>query len=144
MTKSAQPSYEVHEHIFVSGPRSNGMFIQKTQKTTSHFSHSHPGGDQPHRHEHTGPASYTIDQDDWFRATGTRGAAGSRKRYTAKPSGEQLPIRELEDWQKSFKVVVCDPPPGFVGTGGGDLAAARMALTFRMRPRVIDGRRRKR
>lgn len=132
---------EVHEHSFVSGPRAGGHY-ENSVWHTGKFTHSHEGGAQPHQHEDTGPATYTIDADDWFRATGgTRG--GSRKRYTVKPSGEQMPIRELEEWQKSFTVVVCDPPADFKGTGGGDLAAARMALTFRMQPHVIDGRKRR-
>lgn len=132
---------EVHEHSYTSGQRANGGCYVGGVWMTSRFAHSHEGGDQPHQHEHTGPASYTIDKDDWFRATGARG--GSKKRYTTKPTGDQMPIRELEDWQKSFRVIVCDPPTDFKGTGAGDLAAARMMLTFRMRAHVIDGRKRR-
>lgn len=127
---------EVHEHVFVSGPRSNGLFIQKTQKTTSHFSHSHEGGDVPHQHPDTGPAAYTIDKDEWLRATGLRG--GGRKKFTAKPSGEQFPIVELEDWQKSFEIVVHEPGPSPIQDprlppeGPGIAPAVRMILGFGM------------
>lgn len=112
---------EVHEHHIISGPRAH------SGKT---IVHSHERGELPHGHEHTGPAAYTIDKDDWARATGLQG--GGRKRFTDAPEGEQLPIVELEDWQKSFTIVVGDPPPGFSGTGGGYYAAARMILACRM------------
>jgi hypothetical protein len=113
---------EVHEHSIISGPRS---------RMSAKIVHSHEGGDVPHQHPDTGPASYTIDKDDWFRASG--GAiGGGRKRFTKEPEGEQLPHVELEEWQKSFEIHYGDPPPGFEGTGGGHLAAARMVLAFKM------------
>lgn len=68
---------EVHEHAFTSG-------------RWDKISHSHEGGDAPHEHPDTGPASYTIDKDEWARKTGLRG--GGRKKYTAKASGEQFPL----------------------------------------------------
>jgi hypothetical protein len=132
-------AFEVHEHIFISGPRANGVFIQATQKTTSHCSHSHAGGSAPHKHPDTGPASYTIDKDDWSRATGMLG--GGRKKFTKQPTGEQLPIADLEDWQKSFEIVVCPPPKEFRGTGAGMAAAIRMILGFGMTVAAVrDGR----
>lgn len=113
---------EVHEHCIVSGPRANGG---------EHIVHSHEGGDIPHQHPHTGPASYTIDKDDWARMTGGV-EGGSRKRFTPKPEGEQLPIVDLEDWQKTFEIHYGNPPAGFNGTGGGHLTAARMVLGCKM------------
>jgi hypothetical protein len=129
----AEGRYEVHVHCFVSGPRANGAAYK--------FNHSHEGGETPHQHPETGPASYAIDQDQWARRTGLRG--GGRKTFTAKPTGEQLPIQPLEDWQKSFNIIVCEPPPTFVGEGPGLALAERMVQQFGMHVgRVIDGRRR--
>jgi hypothetical protein len=118
--------FEVHEHSFVSGPRSSGP--------SSKFSHSHDGGSEPHQHPNTGPASYTIDRDEWRRMTGLIG--GARKQYTFKASGEQLPIVALSEDQKAFEVIV-------VGDGGAAAArgargpgvapAARMMLQFGMK-----------
>ncbi len=114
--------FEVHEHAIVSGARAGrGVDIV----------HSHEGGEIPHGHPHTGPAHYTIDKDEWARATGGV-QGGGRKEFTASPEGEQLPTVELEGHQKSFEIHYGDPPPGFEGTGGGHLAAARMVLAFRM------------
>ncbi|MCC8949322.1 hypothetical protein H8A97_30525 [Bradyrhizobium sp. Arg62] len=116
-----QQKLEVHEHTIISGPRANrGLSIV----------HSHEGGSEPHQHPHTGPASYTIDRDEWLKATGMCG--GGRKRFTKTPEGEQLPIDDLEDWQKTFEIHVGPPPPGFEGTGGGMVTATRMILAHRM------------
>lgn len=128
---------EVHEHSFVSGPRSGGHY-ENNAWHTGKFSHSHEGGDKPHCHENTGPSSYVIDKDDWFRATGLRG--GGRKKFTAKPSGEQMPIRELEDWQKSFRVIVCDRMPDQKGDGPGIALPMRMMKQFKMTAQFVDGR----
>jgi hypothetical protein len=113
---------EVHEHSYTSGPRAN--------RPGSKFSHSHEGGDVPHQHPATGPGCYTIDKDAWFRATGLCG--GGRKKFTAKATGECLPIRELEDWQKSFVVVVGPPTPERMGAGPDVALPARMILSFGM------------
>jgi hypothetical protein len=110
--------FEVHEHSFISGPR------------RGRISHSHEGGNAWHEHPDTGPASYTIDKDDWFKATGLRG--GGRKKFTPKPTGEQLPtIPRIGDF---FRVVIMDPPcpPGHKGEGGAMVATARIAAKFRM------------
>ncbi|HEU4366777.1 MAG TPA: hypothetical protein VFV05_00955, partial [Methylomirabilota bacterium] len=112
------------------GPRANWF-------GRNSFVHSHEGGDKPHKHEHTGPACYTIDKDDWFRATGLRG--GGRKKFTARPTGEQFPVKELEDWQKSFEVVVCDPPGHYTGEGPGIAPAVRMQLALGMSCAVRRG-----
>lgn len=113
---------EVHEHWIIGGPRA-----ARGERIT----HSHEGGDIPHQHPDTGPAAYTIDKEEWFRATGGV-AGGSRKTFTKTPEGEQLPRVELEDWQKTFEIHHGPPPPGWKGSGGGDLAAARMVLGMRM------------
>lgn len=115
---------EVHEHTFISGPRG----AHHSDRT---IVHSHPGGNDPHQHEHTGPACYTIDKADWHRMSGGV-EGGSEKIFTTAPEGEQLPIVELEDWQKSFEIHYGPMPQGFEGTGGGHLAAARMILRFKM------------
>ena len=88
---------EVHEHTYVSGPNANRSPCRKVV-------HSHADGTRPHQHPDTGPATYTIDKDEWFSKTGLIG--GGRKKYTASPSGEQLPIVELEDWQRSFDIII--------------------------------------
>lgn len=121
---SGRPAqFEVHEHCYVSGPRANGAYYK--------FSHSHEGGDQPHQHPNTGPASYTIDKDEWFRATGLRG--GGLKKFTTRPTGEQLPWQELEAWQKTFEVVIHGDPTPELGEGPGIAPAVRMVKQFRMR-----------
>lgn len=124
---------EVHEHCFIRGPRANKSWAYNLR-------HSHEGGDQPHQHADTGPASYTIDKDEWFRATGLRG--GGRKKFTAKPSGDQFPLAALEKWQTEFEVVVCERPtegPLADSRGGGFEAATRMQLAFGMRATVRSG-----
>lgn len=110
---------EVHEHSFVSGPRA--------ARIGSHVSHSHAGGGRPHSHPNTGPCTYTIDKDDWLRATGLRG--GGRKKFTATPEGEQLQLVEREP--KSFEVIICAPTPGNA-SGPGVAPIARMVLGSRM------------
>jgi hypothetical protein len=116
---------EVHEHRFISGPRSR---FAGTDRNV--VRHSHEGGSERHKHPDTGPATYTIDKDEWFAATGLKG--GGRKEFSDEPVGEQLAIVPLEDWQKTFEVHVGAPPPGFTGTGGGYAAACRMILGSRM------------
>ena len=121
--------FEVHRHCVISGPHSNrGKDIV----------HSHEGGSKRHAHEHCGPATYTIDKDEWFAATGGV-QGGGRKEYTDAPSGEQLPVVELEDWQNSFEIHYAEDPTGGMKdmTGGGHLAAARMVLAFRMSAVIV-------
>ncbi|HJQ55975.1 MAG TPA: hypothetical protein VJ890_03660 [Vineibacter sp.] len=133
-------AYEVHEHVFIDGPRS-----RYAGRPESMVVHSHPGGNVPHAHPQTGPACYTIDKDEWSRVTGLKG--GGRKRFTKTVTGEQLPLAALESWQTQFDVVVCDPLPARhfgqdAATGPGEALPARMAMGFGMKFRVIDGRRR--
>ncbi|HEY3887765.1 MAG TPA: hypothetical protein VGL73_04270 [Caulobacteraceae bacterium] len=122
---------EIHEHCFVRGPRAGGWNYK--------LEHSHESGDGPHQHPHTGPAAFTIDKDEWLRATGLRG--GGRKKFTAKPRGEQFPFVELEAWQREFEVVVCNPPAEHKGEGPGLAPVVRMLLGHRMTVAgVRDGR----
>lgn len=124
--------FEVHEHTVLSSRMSPAPKVR----------HSHAGGDVPHQHPNTGPATYDIDGEAWFRSTGQR--RRGKKTFTTKPKGEQLPIVELEEWQKSFEIVICDPmpgkgEPGYVGEGPGVLLPMRIHHTFKMPFRVIDG-----
>jgi hypothetical protein len=121
--RPAKKGLEAHEHCFIRGERANKSWLYK-------FSHSHEGGDIPHQHPDTGPASYTIDKDEWLRATGLRG--GGRKKFTKVPDGDQFPIVELEEWQKSFEIVVCPPPKEFKGVGPGIALPLRLIKTFGM------------
>lgn len=113
---------EVHEHSYISGPN-------------AHISgrglvHSHAGGDKPHDHEHTGPSTYTIDKDEWFRATGLKG--GGRKKFTSKPSGEQLPMRTV--LAPTFDVIIHDSavPAGASGPGLAPIARLEQAFGARV------------
>lgn len=101
---------ETHEHNFVSGARANGW--------NDEFVHSHEGGSVRHQHLHTGPAYYL----------------GSK--FTAEPKGEQMPMVPLEEWQKSFTVVITPWNKGF-GEGPGTMAAERMIRNFRYPPPTI-------
>lgn len=110
---------EVHRHTFISGPRS-GQTIE----------HSHEGP-KGHQHADMGPATYTICRNEWFAATGLRG--GGVKKYSAKPKGEQFPLAEMEDWQKSFRIIVGPRPENHAGEGGGFATAVRMVKQFDMK-----------
>jgi hypothetical protein len=122
--------FEVHEHSYVSGPRTGGGYGPDGKWQPGKFQHSHDRGNVRHQHPDTGPACYTIDKDEWARVTGLRG--GGRKKFTAAPSGEQLPWKDLEDWQKSFQVIIGPPTPKKWGAGPGLAPAARMILGFGM------------
>lgn len=123
---------EVHEHCYIRGPHANRASGYK-------FSHSHADGERVHGHPDCGPASFTIDKDEWLRATGLKG--GGRKKFTPEPTGEQLPIEELADWQKSFEVVLVDgPPPEESECGPGISPIQRMVQTFGMSYMVRDER----
>jgi hypothetical protein len=72
---------EVHRHSYISGPLS--------RRSGTDIVHSHEGGNGQHYHPATGPATYTIDKDEWWLQTGgLRG--GGRKRFTTRPVGPQL------------------------------------------------------
>lgn len=125
--KAKKLRLEIHEHHFVSGPHTKG-FVQK-------FSHSHAGGEIPHQHPDTGPSAYTIDKDEWRKATGLRG--GGRKEFSAKPTGEQMQWMPLTYEQSHFTVVA-----GGVSTihemgGAVGQTAHRMIQAFGMTPILV-------
>jgi hypothetical protein len=125
--------YEVHEHSFTRGPRA------QLSGARSHLVHSHAGGDVPHEHADTGPASFTIDKDQWLRRTGLHG--GGRKKFTATPSGEQLPVVAIDPADLEFDVIYCTSAMqqfrdgDAKSTGGGNAATERISLAFGMKPR---------
>lgn len=110
--RPASPRLEVHEHAFITSPRSKASyrFDPATRETTwqgrTDVVHSHPDGNAGHEHPDTGPSTYTIDRDEWYAATGLRG--GGRKTFTARPSGEQLPFVARTAEEQTFLVVFCD------------------------------------
>ena len=118
--------FEIHSHSFVRGTRSRAGYHQNVWRGIN-VSHSHEGGDRPHTHQDTGPASYTIDKDVWLRTTGMQG--GGRKKFTAQPWGEQLGIAQPYDG--SFQVILGKPTTPELGTGPGVSLPMRMALTFK-------------
>lgn len=89
------PKLEVHSHSYVYGPNAHRSPSRKVV-------HSHEGGNERHQHDELGPATYTIDKDEWFAKTGLRG--GGRKKFTTKPSGPQLASRVAE-WPKPYVLV---------------------------------------
>jgi len=120
---------EVHEHSYISGPNAN----ISGRKVV----HSHEGGDRPHQHEHTGPASRTIDKDEWNARTGLRG--GGRKKFTARPTGPQMAPLALQPDQLSYEIIIVGPPA--TGANGPGLAVpARLDLAIGARPRRVSGR----
>lgn len=121
-----KPRLEVHEHHFITGPKA-------FRAAGSKFAHSHEGGDVPHVHDdaghRTGPAAYTIDRDEWRRATGLVG--GGRKKFTPKPTGLRLPLVRTEP--SRIEVIIVGDGGASVAkgsTGGASAALARMQLTF--------------
>ena len=128
---------EVHEHLYISGPYANGGAYGPDGKWhTGKFSHSHEGGDQPHRHAETGPSGYQIDKAEWFRETGLRG--GGRKKFTAKPTGIQLPAIPLTLEERTFQVIIGKPTPEQFGTGPGEALPMRLILGLKMTPTIRE------
>lgn len=130
---AADQRLEVHEHLFVRGPRA---------KRGDRIFHSHPGGETPHRHPETGPACYTIDMDEWAALTGLKG--GGRKEFTPQPSGERLDLVPLSPEESGFTVTILGTMPKTVGgeqEGGGIYAMSRMMLGHGLRPifSVVQG-----
>jgi hypothetical protein len=126
----AKTMYQVHEHHIISGPRANGGAYNRAGVwESSKFTHAHEGGDRPHQHRDCGPAFY--------------GHLRQQPTFSAKPTGEQRPWQDLEDWQRSFEIHVVGPPspskgqPGYIGEGPGTLPAERMIRGFKMRVRRI-------
>lgn len=116
--KSITHRFQVHEHTR----------LDSRQSPAPRLVHAHAGGDEPHQHEHHGPAFYGY------------GAA----KFSARPKGNQLPIVALEDWQRSFEVHYMgtspqEGEPGFIGVGPGTLPAERMIHGFKMRvSKIVD------
>jgi hypothetical protein len=123
---------EVHEHWFVSGPRASSPYPE-----VRHICHSHPGGTIPHQHPNMGPASYTIDKDEWLAKTGLRG--GGKKKFTAQPSGEQFAWVALTPEQNTFELHIVGPAMRTkqYGDGPGIALPLRMILGHGMRMRVV-------
>jgi hypothetical protein len=94
MASKQNVGYELHEHYFVSGPRSsqgyrNGVWCEIK------FSHSHPGGSIPHRHPDTGPAFY-----------------GYRKsKFSKRSFGEQFELVPLTEEENTFVLHLTDSGP---------------------------------
>lgn len=132
--KTAKPTIkkmklEIHEHSFISGPNANGP--------NSKFSHSHSGGNIPHEHPETGPSCYTIDKDEWRKATGLRG--GGRKKFTAEPTGKQMEWIPLTHEQSHF-TVHADGVSTIHEIGGAiGFTANRMVQQFGMTPILKGG-----
>lgn len=117
---------EVHRHAIISGPRANKSWCNE-------IVHSHEGGDQPHEHENTGPASRTIDKDEWYARTGLRG--GGRKKFTAKPTGEQfatIPTAPL-----TYEIILVGKPVTTGATGPGLSIVHRLDLACDAKPRSV-------
>lgn len=120
---------EVHEHSYVSGPNANKSWLRR-------LVHSHEGGNKPHEHEHSGPACYTIDKDEWLRATGLKG--GGRKKFTKAPTGPQMSLNPCEPM--TFEVIVHESAiPAGGATGPGIAPIARIELAFGARARMRKG-----
>lgn len=142
---------EIHEHCIISGLRSHRTGSWP-DGMGSKFSHSHEGGDKPHTHPDTGPASYVIDRDEWARATGLSG--GGRKKFTARPTGEQYAVLPQEPavfdifildsgvrgaWDGKMVVVADGAARDSIATDSITSAAAeRMKIASGMRARVHD------
>jgi hypothetical protein len=111
---------QVHEHTVLNSRWSPAPKI----------THSHAAGDHPHQHPDCGPAFY--------------GYPRSKTKFTVKPTGEQRPWQDLEDWQRSFEIHLGTPTPrkgqpGYVGEGPGLLPVDLMVKGFKMRiSRIVD------
>lgn len=127
--------FELHEH---HAPKGDGRIV-----------HSHDGGNFPQGHSHPGygPAKYTIDKQDWARATGGL-AGGSKKVFTATPEGPQLESLDRRENDKSFDVhgmgsrLFIDPREAAAGivqlSGAVGFTACRMMLTFGLYCNIVD------
>jgi hypothetical protein len=114
-----QQGFELHEHSFITGPRSKSGYGKngKWHVSGETIRHSHPGGSTPHTHEHTGPSCFRVDK------------------YTVRPNSEQLPSIPIPKEDLTFDVIYCGAVNGR-GTGGALATAERMMRTFRLRPIV--------
>lgn len=130
---------EIHEHIFVSGPRSASGIGKdgKWHVGGEHIKHSHAGGSVPHTHPATGPSFYG------YRAS----------KVTKRPTGEQgLQVIPRTEEENTFELIVTDSALIHGKTPIGDTpleslgfpAAERMMAGCRMKCIVRDERTRPR
>lgn len=82
-------SFEVHQHCFVSGPRSGGGY-RNGKWDDGKIAHSHPGGNIPHTHPNTGPSFYGY----------------GKPRTTKRPNGEQFEMIARAEEENTFTLVV--------------------------------------
>jgi hypothetical protein len=81
----------IHEHHITSGPRSHRTGNWPPGKG-SEIVHSHEGGDVPHSHPETGPASFLL----------------TKPKFTARATGEQFPYVKTPESELFFDVFVLD------------------------------------
>lgn len=89
---------EVHEHCFVSGPRSTGHYEFDAKKRETKWAdrkklvHSHEGGSVPHAHPDTGPSFYGYRQP----------------KVTQRAKGEQFELIPIPKEDQSFDLIILD------------------------------------
>jgi hypothetical protein len=125
----------IHEHTYISGPNNRPDYKDGKYLGQKRIRHSHPGGEIPHTHEHTGPSHFGHRQ----------------RKYSKRPIGEQLaPIPRTEE-ENTFELVIMDSalvstPDGLKPIGDtpiealGFPAASRMMDSFGMQCIVRDER----
>jgi hypothetical protein len=120
---SAPEILEVHSHCFVSGPRSHAGYRNGVWTETT-FSHSHPGGSEPHRHPDTGPSFYGY----------------CKPKVTKRPTGYQgLEVVPLTEEENTFELIVTDSALIHGETPIGDTPVE--ALGFPAAERMMSGHR---
>lgn len=97
----------VHEHAFIGGPRAHRSGKGWPEGMGPDLVHSHEGGDLPHSHPDTGPASFTL----------------GKPQMTARPNGDQLPYIKTDPKDLVFDVFVMDS--ALVPDGHGQLRPIR-------------------
>jgi hypothetical protein len=126
--------FELHEHWFISGPRSHAGYRNGVWADTK-LIHSHQGGSIPHTHPDTGPSFF-----------------GYRKpKTTKKPKGEQLELIPRTEEENTFELIVTDSAMIHATIPIGDTpihalgfpAAERMIVGSRLKCIVIDERKKK-
>lgn len=116
---------EVHTHSYLG----NDWSMRSRNPNKPDIEHAHEGGDRPHLHPDCGPATYTIDKDAWAAATGLKG--GGRKKFTAAPTGPQLPLVERPPQDNTFQVIFVDEyTPGHASAGISPEQFALMRAAF--------------